>query len=144
MKEILVAIDGSRHSRKILEVAAAIAKNLQASVVPLYVIPSSNVPPDYEKYAKAEGIDPSGYLASLATQIVTDAENQVENSGVQAEGLSLSGNPAEIILKTAKSRGVAMIVLGVQGLHGIGRMRALGSISRRVIENSEVPVLTVP
>jgi nucleotide-binding universal stress UspA family protein len=144
MTEILVAIDGSPHSRKILQEAANLAKSLQAKVVPLHVIPDSHIPEEYEKYAKAEGIDPTAYLASLTKQIIRDAETQLQSSGVQSEGLGLSGNPAEVIVKTARSRGSMMIILGVQGLHGIGRMRALGSISRSVIESSDVPVLAVP
>ena len=37
-----------------------------------------------------------------------------------------------------------MIVLGVKGLHGLARFRSMGSVARNVIENSPVPVLSVP
>jgi nucleotide-binding universal stress UspA family protein len=32
----------------------------------------------------------------------------------------------------------------LKGLHGLARFRSLGSISRRVLEHSELPVVVVP
>jgi nucleotide-binding universal stress UspA family protein len=35
-------------------------------------------------------------------------------------------------------------VIGVFGLHHLGRIRSLGSVSRRIVESSTIPVVLVP
>lgn len=55
----------------------------------------------------------------------------------------IDGNIAEEILKTAKQKLVDLIVIGSQGLHGISRIKTLGSVSRKVSELADCVVLIV-
>jgi hypothetical protein len=55
----------------------------------------------------------------------------------------MEGNIADEILKLAKKKSIDLIVIGSQGLHGIGRLKSLGSISRKVSEFADCPVLIV-
>ena len=144
MKEILVAIDGSKHSERIVDYASDLAKSISAKAVLVYVMPEVSIPPGYKEYAEAEHLDPSSYFTTVGEQIIKDMGKRIEKKGVEFEGVYEAGNPAAIILDKAKSRNVSLIVMGVHGLHGLARIRALGSVARRVIENSSIPVVLVP
>lgn len=146
MDRILVAVDGSRHSEGVVEFAADLAKTLPAKIVLLYVMPRPDVPEDYEDYARREGLQNpiASYLNAVAEQIVVKLGKRMKAKGVEFKSVYHLGNPTEKILEIAEAERVGLIVVGVQGLHSIGRLRALGSVSRRVIENSRVPVLVVP
>jgi len=47
-------------------------------------------------------------------------------------------------LEYISAQKVFTIVVGMKGLHGVSRIRSLGSVSRRIVENSTRPVLIVP
>ncbi|MGQ0771333.1 MAG: universal stress protein [Nitrososphaerota archaeon] len=55
----------------------------------------------------------------------------------------IDGNTAEEILRAAKKKAIDLIVIGSQGLHGISRIKSLGSVSRKVSELAHCPVLIV-
>lgn len=55
----------------------------------------------------------------------------------------IDGNIAEEILKTAKQKLVDPIVIGSQRLHGISRIKTLGSVSRKISELADCVVLIV-
>ena len=69
---------------------------------------------------------------------------RIEKAGIAFEGINSKGNPEQQILKTAKTKRVDYIVVGTRGLRRLNRLRAIGNVSRSVIENSTVPVLAVP
>ncbi|HUH99423.1 MAG TPA: universal stress protein, partial [Nitrososphaerales archaeon] len=69
---------------------------------------------------------------------------KIRDAGVQHEGICGVGDPQDVILKVEKSRDVNYLVMGVHGFHGLSRLRAIGNVTRNVIENSTVPVLAVP
>jgi len=52
-----------------------------------------------------------------------------------------TGHPAEEILKASKEENVDMIFIGSRG-HRVGRL-LMGSVSREVANNAEMPVLLV-
>jgi nucleotide-binding universal stress UspA family protein len=54
------------------------------------------------------------------------------------------GNPAQIIIDVANNKQkVDLIIMGSTGLRGFSKVRALGSVSRHVCENSNCPVMLV-
>ena len=63
--------------------------------------------------------------------------------GIKADSKVISGNAAEQILKYAKQKKPSLIVIGSQGLHGIQKLKVLGSTSRKVSEFASCPVLIV-
>jgi nucleotide-binding universal stress UspA family protein len=146
MERILVAVDGSRHSDRVVDFASDLAKTLSAEIVLIYVMRHPDVPEDYVDYVKREALkNPvASYSNTIAEQIIAKLGERIRKKGITFEGIYHLGNPAEKIIETAESKKVRLIVLGVVGLHSVGRLKALGSVSRRVIENSPVPVLVVP
>lgn len=141
-KKILVAIDGSKRSDDVLQYAATLAKTTASKVVILYVVPEYKIARD--EYPVPKGSPWASTVGDIAERIVADAENLFESKGIESEGCYEFGNPSLKILEAAESEKASLIVVGLTGLHGIGRIRALGSVARRVIENSKVPVVAVP
>ena len=54
----------------------------------------------------------------------------------------LSGDPAAQILKTIDSEAVDLVVMGTHGYKGL-EQAIFGSVARKVVKNSPVPVLTI-
>jgi nucleotide-binding universal stress UspA family protein len=54
-----------------------------------------------------------------------------------------SGDPAEEIVRYARTRGIDLIVVGTHGRSGFTRL-LMGSVAERVLRQAPCPVLTVP
>ncbi|MBI1845875.1 MAG: universal stress protein [Candidatus Rokubacteria bacterium] len=67
---------------------------------------------------------------------------QARARGARATGLLLEGSSAEAIVRAARGKRAAMIVMGTHGRSGLVRMM-LGSVASRVIALARCPVLTV-
>ena len=63
--------------------------------------------------------------------------------GVEVQAEIVIGRAADSILKFANQRKTNLIVIGSQGLRGMKKITALGSISRRVSEEAKCPVLII-
>jgi len=142
--QILVAIDGSKHSEKIVNYAAGLAKKISGSITLVYVAPTYGIPEGYKDYARVENLSDSDYYSAVGTQVLEKYSKTFLDQGVECEIVADVGNAAENILIAADTMKSDMIVVGLQGLHGLAKMRSLGSVARRVIENSSIPVITVP
>lgn len=143
MAEILVAVDGSKHSERVVDKAVELAKPMSASLILAYVAPKLSVPDEYAQSVQEEDVT-EDYYQEFSNRMLGELEQRAKKQGVKVDRLYGVGNATQFILDKAKARNVSMIVLGVEGLHNLGRIRALGSTSRRVIENSAVPVVAVP
>jgi nucleotide-binding universal stress UspA family protein len=67
---------------------------------------------------------------------------QLINAGFTAEPIYKIGDPAEEIMKVAAKQHADMIVMGAKGLSAIDRI-LLGSVSTRVVQYANCPVLVV-
>jgi nucleotide-binding universal stress UspA family protein len=63
-------------------------------------------------------------------------------AAVKAKSIVLMGVPADVIVRTARTRRAALIVMGTHGRSGFSRF-LLGSVASRVVATSPCPVLTV-
>lgn len=144
MTEIMVAVDGCEHSDRIVDTAITLAKTMDAKIALTYVSPKLAVPQQYVDAIKADEPDLEGYYEEFSERMLGGLDERVRKQQIAVETLFGTGNASEFILSKARERGDSFIVIGVHGLHSLGRLRALGSTSRRVIENSPVPVLAVP
>jgi nucleotide-binding universal stress UspA family protein len=66
----------------------------------------------------------------------------LERPGVQVEGTSIEGYPADVILARAESVHPDLIAMGTHGRSGLDRL-FLGSTAERVLASAPCPVLTV-
>jgi len=73
-------------------------------------------------------------LGGLAKKAVT--------AGVRAQTLLLNGDPAQQIVRAAKSKRMDLIVAGTHGRKGFSKF-FLGSVAERVLTSAPCPVVTV-
>ena len=139
--KILVAIDGSDPSLHALEIAVNLAKQNNAELTMLTVVP--NLPP------MAGSDDMIQYTPDFEEKIFDSykkmvnqkaREIQKSHSGIKLVPLAMKGKPSKIIIDTASAREVDLIVVGNRGSSGIFSWM-LGSVSRQVTEACTVPVL---
>ena len=149
-KRILVPFDGSRYSRNALLQAIEISKSFGSKIFIVTAVDASDFPPGMllALLKKDEVLEKS------VSEFVTAAKSQIRKTllaevavckakGADAYYDIISGNTVDAILKFARGRKVDLIVIGSQGLHGIRRLKALGSVSRKISESATCPVLIV-
>ena len=143
LHEILVAIDGSKHSEKVVDFGIVLAKSSGASIRLVHVVKKPEKEPEgIREFELAENYE--GAYAEYLQNITRQLAERIAKANVKYESVVVLGNPAVSILEMAKSVEARYIVVGLKGLHGAGRLRSLGSVARRIIENSSCPVLVVP
>ena len=155
-KAVLVPLDGSTLPELSLEHAATMATGLQARIVLLRVNQDAEIYRQYLRTAE-RGVrgDPEPDCATAEELACADAEDTrvpLERASIRlaaefgfagdiASRLVESSNVAGAIVDTAASE-QAMLVMTTHGRSGINRL-ALGSITDRVVRESNVPVLVV-
>lgn len=147
MSPIVVAIDGSKHCEKVVDVSCQLAKELNSSIVLIHVIRKMPEEPEGVKaFEESEHYKEAfaTYLEQLGTSVTTKLSERIAKQEIQCATMTEFGNPVERIVDTARLQNARMIVIGLHGLHNVGLIRSLGSVARRVIENAHCPVLVVP
>ncbi len=150
-QKILVPYDDSKFAKKALDEAIKIAQMTDSIIYLCTIISMGNMIPP----GSLLGLVKSASTGELQRKLMRSAKIQAEqleatkiryckSKGVRAYyKIVINGNTVEEILKIAKKKSVDLIVIGSQGLHGISRIRSLGSISRKVSELATCPVLIV-
>ena len=147
MSPIVVAVDGSKHCEKVVDVACGFAKDMNTSIVLIHVLRRMpDEPEGVRAFEESEHYKEAfaNYLEDLGESVTTALAARVEKENVQCAVMTEVGNPVERIVETARLQNARIIVLGLHGLHNVGLIRSLGSVARRVIENAGRPVLVVP
>lgn len=140
--KIMVAVDLSESTDKIVKEAEKVAKTNSAKVYFLHV---AEPDPDFvgwEAGPQTVRDSLSERFHSQHREIQAIAE-QLRSTGLDATALLVQGATSETILNEALKLDVDMIILGS---HGRGAMYQLlvGSVSERVLHNSHCPILVVP
>jgi universal stress protein A len=141
-RPVLFATDFSTASRPALDQAVAIARSSKS---PLLIAHALVTP---SPLTLEGGAFPQAYQ-ELEAQIRSDAVrrlkglvNAAKKKGVASTALLVRGVPHQEILKLARKRRAAMIVVGTHGRTGLSRL-VVGSVAARLVAASSCPVLTV-
>jgi nucleotide-binding universal stress UspA family protein len=132
--KILFAFDGSDESRRALRYAGRLGAS--DTVIVLSVTNKLIEAPSTQSF-----IEPGHDPGRLRDQL-EEVREILDDAGVDAEFVSIIGNPAAEILNTAESRGVELIVVGRRGVNAVARF-LLGSVADRVVEHAACDVLVV-
>ena len=140
MPGIVVGVDGSGHSRKALERAAAEAVAHGTSLTVLTVHQAVR-----DVYGSASHYTDDAALTDKARQAAQADSDQVL-AGLSAKPASVTvtavhGLPVDELIKA--SQGADMLVLGRRGFGGFARL-TMGSVTDQVSHHAHCPVLIVP
>lgn len=125
-RRLVLATDGSRFA----DAAAVTAGNLAlACGAPVTVVSAVAADADAERRAEAE-------------QTVARVVRHLADSGINADGEVLTGEPAAEIVRLATARDADLIVTGSHGHTGLTRV-LLGSTSERILNETVCAVLVV-
>ena len=135
-RKILVPLDGSKHSRKVIEYACDFSIAFGAEVILIYVV---------EKSMPVNLLDRREYLKILrefGKKTLENAKNTLSKKQVGAKVILAEGNIANEINKTAKKEKCDLIIVGNKGLGVVGRV-LLGSVSNKLAQSSACSLVIV-
>ena len=134
---ILVAYDGSEHSRTALDTAVKMAQCFHGQLTVLYA---------FDKVPLVLGDDETERFIERAMskgrEKLAEATLHLRDIGVEFNTVIVEGPAAEAILRVADVEGCDLIVMGSRGL-GMVQGLLLGSVSYRVLHHATIPVLIV-
>ncbi len=134
-ERILLAVDGSEHSRRAVTVAGDLSRRYGGEVIVLHV----------REHEVTWGADIDVETAEEARQLVDGVVRELKDSGTNVRGevvrIALGQTP-RAILDMARDEAVGLIVMGTRGLSDWGRL-LMGSVAHKIVHLAEVPVLVV-
>ncbi|MEG0923073.1 MAG: universal stress protein [Comamonas sp.] len=137
---ILLAVDGSPYTQKMLDYLATHSEWLGAKHSYTALTVQSQLPP---RAAKALGKDVvSEYYAEEAQKVLNPVHQFLEMHKVNAQCESKVGHIAETIAAAADSGGYDLLIMGTRG-HGALAKLVMGSVATQVLAQSKVPVLLI-
>lgn len=142
MRNILVAVDFSPITERVVKLASELARGLDTH---LWLIHAAAPDPDFVGYEAG----PVGVRDQVAEELRNEHRDlqahadALRESGLEATALLVQGPTVEMILKEADRLDADLILIGSHG-HGAVFRLLLGSISEGVLRRSKIPVMIVP
>ncbi|PIV32624.1 MAG: universal stress protein [Lysobacterales bacterium CG02_land_8_20_14_3_00_62_12] len=140
--KILVAVDLSPVSVKVIEAARCVAVAAGAEV---FVLHAAAPEPDFVGYDAGPGVVRGQVAEELHREhrAVQQLADRLRGTGINATALLIRGPTVAITLLEAERLGVDLIIVGSHG-HGAIYDVLVGSYSAGILRKSPVPVLVVP
>ncbi|MFZ1077829.1 MAG: universal stress protein [Nitrosotalea sp.] len=142
---ILVPYDGSKFSQKALDVAKTFAKRFDSTLHIATVVDLSDVASP--GMIRSKGIKTIEQIRTSIKQsaktIILQKENECTTEKIKTKGWILEGPTTSELLKLIKENRTDLVIIGSRGLSGFSKMMALGSVSRKISELSDCPVMII-
>jgi nucleotide-binding universal stress UspA family protein len=138
--KLLLAADGSSYTKKALAFLVA-NQNLcgpQDELLVLHV--QAPMPPRVKGLLGPAAVN--DYHSDEARQVLEPIETFLKQHDLRFRTAWVVGSPTAELLAAAKNEKAQLIVMGTHG-HGLLGRALLGSVSQRVVADSDVPVLLV-
>ena len=139
--KILLATDGSKSSLKAARVAVEMARTYNAELIVVHVVDDAIL----EEVARGFGktVEEAGrVLEENGRKYMQEVERMAKEQWVKTDLVMPHGTPHEALLEVAEEKKAALIVMGKIGRRGPRRI-LMGSVTERVVDLAEVPVLVV-
>ncbi|MGD8707286.1 MAG: universal stress protein [Nitrosopumilaceae archaeon] len=136
IKKILVPLDGSKNSLRGLDEAIYLARQCQATITGLYIIPI------YPRNL-ADAIMPFQiHLNKEAKKFMDIAKKRSAQKGIDFKSKIIFGSPTVEIEELSKKGKFDIIVIGSRGQSELKEI-FLGSVANAIVHKSKIPVLVV-
>ncbi|AEH39144.1 universal stress protein [Halopiger xanaduensis] len=132
---ILLAVDGSDEAERAARRGLEFARVFDATVDVLHVVE--------QRAVKLATTAQKERLRERGTAVLERIEAVASDIGHPVTTAMREGKPSAQISDYATDRDASLIVIGRQGLTGVGK-RLLGGVTERLLRRSDVPVFVVP
>lgn len=140
---ILSPVDFHENSLAALEYAAQFARQYDATVYLLHVIPTDELHLHREVYRPTEGGGADvRWAEKVSKENLQAIAQKYLSGGIRYEILTRVGDAAKSILETAEEVGAELIVMATHGRTGIAHF-FLGSAAEQVVREAPCPVFTI-
>lgn len=136
----LLPVDGSSACRRAETFATRLLDSDSDSLVVLSVVEATPLG-EPEEDSKSTSI--RNRITEEADLVVDETAERLRDQGFAAERKVAHGDAGETILEVAGDENVDGVIIGRQGKGQVEEL-LLGSVSKYVLRNATVPVLTVP
>ncbi len=137
IKKILVPVDFSENSKKILDAAGYFSGKCEAQIHVVFVVQSFD---DYSGF-----FVPHMPVAQFEEEMVQAAEQKMEKFLMGQKNVKakvLVGDVSEEIIRHAEESGMDMIIMGTHGYKGLEKVM-FGSVAEKVVRSSPCPVMAI-
>jgi nucleotide-binding universal stress UspA family protein len=146
-KNILVALDGSKHAKRAAVVATDMAQHYKSRLQFITVTkpPPKRVSDELKRYMEIEHLTgkPEELVSDAVQKVLGEAEKHARKKGIKdVRTVAQSGPIARTIISYAKRQKADMIVMGCRGLGDVEGL-LLGSVSHKVVSLADCAVMTV-
>ncbi|MFC7229282.1 universal stress protein [Salinirubellus salinus] len=133
---IVIAVDGSDEARRAARRGLRLARAFDATVHVLSVV-------EHGALRLTETDAERDQLRARGAEALEEVEGLASELGQPVTTRLVDGKPAVQITRVADEQDADLVVVGRQGVTGLGR-RLLGGVTEQVLHRSDVPVLVVP
>ncbi len=137
LKNILIPVDGSEHSRRAVEYGADLAAMTKAKIVLLHcrkTVPTFLGQPNAEEMLERLNRDAEELLAPFKKLLDDRKADYID--------LIVGGRPSEVVVYVAEAEKCDLIIMGTKGKSEIEGL-VLGSVTHRALHAAPCPVLVV-
>jgi nucleotide-binding universal stress UspA family protein len=140
MKTILVAVDLSNVTMKVVKVAVHLAKPFQSKIILIHAVePVRQLSPIGTEPVSV----PIQETPTDFTEELSRLQEMISHVGLESTKLELDAPPVELILAQAENFRVDLIVLGSHGRRVLEHLFT-GSVVDGILQRAKCPVLVVP
>ena len=138
--KILLAVDGSEFTKKMLAYLSTHAELLSPSNSYTLLTVQAQLPPRARAAVGKEVVE--SYQREESEKVLSPVSKFLLRHDVNAKALAKVGHAGEVISKTANSGKFDLVVMGSHG-HGTWGNLIMGSVATQVLAHCKVPVLLV-
>ncbi|MDQ3059258.1 MAG: universal stress protein [Pseudomonadota bacterium] len=138
--KILLAVDGSAYTRKMLAYVTTHAELFSPSHAYTVLTVQPALPP--QVYAAVGEDIAQGYYAQEAGNILAPVTTLLAQHGIEAPGCCQRGPVGQSIADFAEAGGFDLLVMGSHGHSALASL-VMGSVTTQVLAHSRIPVLLI-
>lgn len=138
--KILLAVDGSAHTKKMLAYLATHEELLAPSNRFTLLTVQPQLPAHARRVVGKEATEK--YQREESEKVLRPAAQFLMRHGIEAKSVAKVGHAGEAICKVANTGGFDLVVMGSHG-HGVFGNLLMGSVATQVLAHSKAPVLMV-
>ena len=143
--KVMVALDGSDHAQKALDIAVRLAQRCNAELILFHAIQLSALRGDYHAMVTPAAREIYRGLGREQGDAILDrAESTARELGFKntVRAVVEADSSAKAILEAADAADVELLIVGTRGLTGLREM-TMGSVAHKVSVAAKCPVMIV-